>query len=83
VVFHYTPNHSSWLSQIELEFSLLTRQCLGHRIGDCDTLAAEIVAWETARNERRASITWQFTVDDARHKLHRLYPAPSDGEDLR
>ena len=73
--FHYTPVHSSWLNMAEIEFSLLARQCLNRRIGDRDTLATEIAAWETARNEQRATITWQFTVDDARRKLHRLYPS--------
>jgi hypothetical protein len=73
--FHYTPVHGSWLNMAEIEFSLLARQCLNRRIGDRDTLATEIAAWETARNEQRATISWQFTVDDARHKLHRLYPS--------
>jgi len=54
---------------------MLSRQCLGRRIGDRDTLATEIAAWETARNEQHATIAWQFTVDDARRKLHRLYPS--------
>jgi hypothetical protein len=73
--FHYTPVHGSWLNMAELELSMLSRQCLGRRIGDRDSLATEIAAWETARNEQRATITWQFTVDDARRKLHRLYPS--------
>jgi hypothetical protein len=73
--FHYTPVHGSWLNMAELEFSMLSRQCLGRRIPDRDTLTAEVAAWETARNEQRATITWQFTVDDARRKLHRLYPS--------
>ena len=73
--FHYTPVHGSWLNMAEIEFSLLARQCLNRRIGDRDTLVAEIAAWQNARNEQRATIRWQFTVDDARHKLHRLYPA--------
>jgi len=73
--FHYTPVHGSWLNMAELELSMLARQCLGRRVGDRDILAAEIAAWETARNEQRATITWQFTVDDARRKLHRLYPS--------
>ncbi len=73
--FHYTPVHGSWLNMAEIEFSLLTRQCLGRRIGDRDALAVEVAAWEAARNEQRATITWQFTVDDARTKLHRLYPS--------
>ena len=59
----------------ELELSMFARQCLGRRIGDRDTLASEIAAWEAARNEQRATTTWQFTVDVARRKLGRLYPA--------
>lgn len=73
--FHYTPVHGSWLNMAELEFSLLSRQCLARRIPDRDTLSTEIAAWQTARNEQRATITWQFTVEDARRKLHRLYPS--------
>jgi hypothetical protein len=73
--FHYTPLHGSWLNMAELEFSMLSRQCLNRRIGDRDTLVTEVAAWEAARNEQRATIHWQFTVDDARRKLHRLYPS--------
>jgi hypothetical protein len=73
--FHYTPVHGSWLNMAELEFSMLGRQCLGRRIADRDTLATEVAAWQTARNEQRATIRWQFTVEDARRKLHRLYPS--------
>ena len=40
-----------------------------------DTRVTEIAAWETAHNEQRATITWQFNVDDARRRLHRLYPS--------
>jgi transposase len=73
--FHYTPVHGSWLNQAELEFSMLSRQCLGRRIPDRDTLVTEVAAWAAARNEQRAAIRWQFTVDHARDKLHRLYPS--------
>jgi hypothetical protein len=73
--FHYTPVHGSWLNMAELEFSMLSRQCLDRRIGDRDTLVTEVAAWEAARNEQRATIHWQFTVHDARRKLHRLYPS--------
>ena len=75
--FHYTPVHGSWLNMAELEFSMLSRQCLDRRIGDRDTLVAEVAAWQAARNEQRATIRWQFTVDDARRTLHRLYPSLS------
>ncbi len=73
--FHYTPVHGSWLNMAELEFSMLSRQCLDRRIGDRDTLVTEVAAWEAARNEQRATISWHFTVEDARIKLHRLYPS--------
>jgi DDE superfamily endonuclease len=73
--FHSTPLHGSWLNMAELEFSLLARQCLGRRIPERATLETEVAAWETARNEQRATIRWQFTVEDARTKLHRLYPS--------
>jgi len=73
--FHYTPLHGSWLNMAELEFSMLSRQCLGRRIPDRATLETEVAAWETARNEQHATIHWQFTVEDARTKLHRLYPS--------
>jgi hypothetical protein len=73
--FHYTPVHGSWLNMAELEFSMLSRQCLGRRIPDRDSLATEVAAWQAARNGQRATIRWQFTVEDARSKLHRLYPS--------
>ena len=75
--FHHTPVHGSWLNVAELEFSMLTRQCLERRIPDRAGLEAEVAAWETARNEQRATIHWQFTAEDARVKLHRLYPDPA------
>ena len=73
--FHYTPVHGSWLNMAELEFSMLARQCLNRRIPDREDLAAEVAAWETAPNEQRATIHWQFTVEDDRIKLLRLYPS--------
>jgi hypothetical protein len=59
----------------ELEFSVLGRQCLDRRIPDQETLTREIAAWQAQRNAQRASPHWRFTLDHARTKLHRLYPA--------
>lgn len=72
--FHFTPKHASWLNMAEIEVSALKTQCLNRRIPDAATLQSEVAAWETARNKAESSITWQFTTDDARTKLHRLYP---------
>ena len=76
--FHHTPKHASWLNQVEVELSVLSRQCLsGRRIPDQETLAREVAAWESERNERGATVDWRFTAEDAREKLARLYPARS------
>jgi hypothetical protein len=71
---HYTPKHGSWLNMAEIELSVLARQCLGRRIETREELEREVAAWEEERNERGVVIRWQFTTDDARIKLRRLYP---------
>jgi hypothetical protein len=72
--WHYTPEHGSWLNQVELEISVLSRQCLERRLPDVDTLRREVGAWQQARDAQRATIDWQFRTNDARTKLMRLYP---------
>jgi hypothetical protein len=71
---HYTPKHGSWLNMAEIELSHLSRQCLASRIEDKETLIKEVHAWNTNRNARNAKAHWQFTTEDARVKLRRLYP---------
>ena len=71
---HYTPKHGSWLNMAEIELSVLHRQCLKARIPDQATLIEKVAAWEYRRNDQGASVRWQFTTEDARIKLHRLYP---------
>jgi hypothetical protein len=75
--FRYTPKHGSWLNMIELEFSVLSRQCLNRRIPSVEELNQEITAWEETRNRQQATVDWQFSAVDARVKLERLYPTPS------
>ena len=72
--FHYTPKHGSWLNMAEITISVLARQCINKRIPDLDTLNSEIDAWSFVHNNRRTPIKWQFTTEDARIKLHKLYP---------
>ena len=76
--FHYPPKHGSWLNMAEIELSVFSRQCLDRRIGDEQTLKREIKQLEEARNIACAKIEWRFTTEDARRKLHRLYPSTSD-----
>jgi hypothetical protein len=76
--FHYTPKHASWLNQVEIELSVLSRECLGEqRIADEGMLRREARAWERERNERGVTVDWRFTSEDARTKLARLYPLRS------
>jgi DDE superfamily endonuclease len=74
IEFHYTPKHGSWLNVAEIELSALASQCLDRRIACLPSLAQEIEAWQTHRNNRSTPIDWQFTTTDARIKLKRLYP---------
>ena len=73
--WHYTPKHGSWLDMAEVELSVLSGQCLARRIPDKPTLIAEVAAWQNARNKNHTKTDWQFTNEDARVRLKRLYPA--------
>jgi hypothetical protein len=72
--FHHTPAHASWLNMAEIELSILARQCLSRRIPSEWTLTMEIVAWEQFRNENKAKIRWNFSVDEARKVFKEHYP---------
>ncbi len=62
---------------MEIEWSVLTRQCVDRRIGDGETLAREVAAWEAPRNAARVTVNWRFGVPEARTTLARLYPITS------
>jgi hypothetical protein len=72
--FVYTPKHGSWLNMAEIELNVLIGQCLGRRIGNIEEVKREVSAWQKHRNNKEAKVNWQFTADDARIKLSRLYP---------
>jgi hypothetical protein len=71
---HHTPKHGSWLNIAECELSVLSRQCTDRRIADEQTLRREVDAWQQERNAKQVTVDWQFTTQDARTKLKRLYP---------
>lgn len=72
--FVYTPKHGSWLNMAEIELNVLTGQCLKRRIDHIDIVKKEVAAWQKSRNNKGAKVNWQFTAEDARIKLRRLYP---------
>ena len=71
---HNTPINGSWLNIAEIELSALSRQCLDRRLDNLELLIQETKKWETARNHNQKPVVWQFTSENARIKLKRLYP---------
>ena len=76
--FVYTPVHGSWLNMVEVEISVLVRQCLGRRLPDMETLEREAKAWCEERNRVGRSVDWRFRTEDARIKLGSLYPSTEE-----
>ena len=72
--WHYAPKHGSWLDMAESELAVLATQRLSRRIPDKPTLEKEVAAWQSHRNKHHAKANWQFTTENARVKLKRLYP---------
>ena len=67
---HYTPNHGSWLNPAEIEVSLLSRQCLGHRrIPTFARLRREVCAWNRSLNRAHLKIGWRFSRERAHRTL--------------
>jgi hypothetical protein len=75
--FVYTPKHGSWLNMAEIELHVLNGQCLNRHLPTMDKVIEEVKAWEKHRNNKNKKINWQFTNEQARTKLKRLYPSYS------
>lgn len=73
--FVFTPKHGSWLNMAEIELNVLIGQCLNRRIDNIEEVRSETLAWQEYRNKHKSVVNWQFTADDARIKLARLYPS--------
>ena len=72
--FVFTPKHGSWLNVAEIELNVLNGQCLNRRIDEIEIVRQEAQAWQEYRDSLEAKVNWQFTNEDARIKLRRLYP---------
>jgi transposase len=71
---HYTPKHGSWLNMAEIEFSVLNKTGLSDRVPCKEQMRQETTDWASKRNNDARKIDWQFTTENARVKLKRLYP---------
>jgi len=72
--WHYTPKHASWLNMAEIEIGVMCRQALAKPLPDMESFKSQVKAWTFNRNIKCSKISWQFTTNDARIKLKRLYP---------
>ena len=73
IEFVFTPKNASWLNMIEIEFSVLSRQCLNRRIPCMKKLESEVLKFFKERSLKGIGINWQFTPQIARQKLNRRY----------
>jgi DDE superfamily endonuclease len=61
IVFHYTPNHSSWLNQIEIWLSILTRKLLRRAsFTSIDDLTARVMAFIDHYNRSAKPFKWTY-----------------------
>jgi len=68
------PDPKCVCNMAEIELNVLIKQCFDRRIDNLDEMHTELVAWQNRRDNAHSRIDWQFTTDDARIKLNRLYP---------
>ncbi|MCB0160584.1 MAG: transposase, partial [Caldilineaceae bacterium] len=62
IVFHYTPKHSSWLNQIEIWLSILTRKLLRRgSFSSLDQLKAKVLTFIDYYNDTMAKpFKWTY-----------------------
>ena len=60
---------------VQIELSVLVRQCLKRRLADTQAFEREAGAWCEERNRLGTSVEWRFSTEDARIKLRKLYPS--------
>jgi DDE superfamily endonuclease len=61
VVFHYTPNHSSWMNQIEIWLSILVRKLLTRgSFKSVEDLQAKVLAFIDYYNRTAKPFKWTY-----------------------
>jgi hypothetical protein len=69
----YLPTGASWLNQIELYFSVLTRKALtGGSFHSVDAVENRITEFEELWNGSPEPFEWTYTRDDLTRLLERL-----------
>ena len=64
IKFHFTPTHASWLNQIELWFSILSRKVLRRGIFNSkEQLVAKVLGYIESYNQDARPFQWTYTGD--------------------
>ena len=64
IKFHFTPTHASWLNQIELWFSILSRKVLKRGIFNSkEDLVAKVLDYIESYNKDARPFQWTYTGD--------------------
>lgn len=58
----------------EIEIGIMSRQALAKPLADIESFKEQVRIWTIKRNSECRKINWQFTTQDARIKLAKLYP---------
>ena len=57
----------------EIEISVLTKPCLGHRIATIEDVQRHAATWSRHRNRRKATMNWTLNRKDDRRVFPELY----------
>ena len=68
----HLPFHASWLNQIELYFSILTRKALTPHDLNAAEMVQRILGFEKRFNAAAQPFNWRFTADDLRQRMKAL-----------
>jgi hypothetical protein len=68
------PKQGSRLTMAETELNVLINHGLRPRISRIKQMRKETEAWNHERNATAKKTNWRFSTEDARIKLHWLYP---------
>lgn len=73
VIVVYTPKHASWLNQVEIFFSVLTRKALTPRdVASLEALRTLLLRFVEHHNQTARPYRWGFTRADMERVLARL-----------
>lgn len=69
----YVPTHASWLNQIELYFSILTRKALTPMdLAEREIVKERILGFESHYNQQAGPFNWKFTRQQLEERLKNI-----------